>query len=449
MIGLFAADIGVIEVDRSDPKSRAVREPGQAVQAASSSTFKAHSDADARSKATGSHPHTRDSLTYIQQLGSLKDLQSHADPSAADQFLGLKVAQLRSLLGGEITVVEAVADCTVGQLEQEVLRAVRPSDDVLTRKLTVVQLMLHEQLLVASSSLVDSGVSPDVVLNAILSTRSVECEGKNRAGYDLTDEERHVTLNIPEGAAEILPAAFTGCSSIQILSIPKSVAKIGRRAFWNCSSLTSVAIPSSVKSIGDFAFCGCTSIVSLVIPDSVTSIGRFAFRDCSSLRTLAIPTSVDSIKIEAFGGCSSLTSLTIPNSLRLIEDRAFIGCNALTSLTIPSSVSSIEDRAFAGCHSLSRLAIPSSVTNIGEGAFAQCRSLRSLTLPSSLTDIGDHAFAQCTSLTRLMVPSWVSFQEVFVGLPSACEITWLSDPFERSGTHRGYKRPWLSSRIVG
>ena len=63
---------------------------------------------------------------------------------------------------GEVTLVEASGDTSVAEFKSLVYRALRPEDDELTRKLTVVDLMLGENHLAEwSATLAEGGVTPD------------------------------------------------------------------------------------------------------------------------------------------------------------------------------------------------------------------------------------------------------------------------------------------------
>ena len=241
----------------------------------------------------------------------------------------------------------------MGQFKRLVVEALRKDEDDLTKRVTVVDLLLGEQpLLEDSATIRECGLSVDEAVLAIFKQRCVECVRWQDCPDNSDVEDRPIRLIVPEGTTEIPAEAFKGCSSIQSVSIPGSVTSIGDEAFHGCSSLTSLTIPDSVISIGDSALEGCSSLAALTIPDSVTSIECQAFRDCSSLMGLALPDSVTSIQAATFAGCTSLVSLTIPDSVTSIGVYAFCDCSSLTHLTIPKSVD-IGDGAFAGCPWLS------------------------------------------------------------------------------------------------
>lgn len=304
--------------------------------------------------------------------------------------------------GGEVTTVDASPGTTVGEFKRLVIEILHKDDDELTRKVTFVDLVLGEKpLLEESATLSEIGCSPDVPVLAIFKQRCVECIRWKDAKEDLTIEDRHVVLNIPEGTGDIPWHAFKGCKSIQTVQMPNSVTSIGSSAFCDCTSLTRLTMSDCVTSIGEEAFCYCSSLASLTIPDSVTSIERATFGDCSSLTCVTIPDSVTSIGSAAFHGCSALGILQIPNSVTSIRSHAFYGCSSLTSLTLPDSVISIGDNAFSGCSSLTCLTVPRSIKWIGRSAFHHCSSLMHLKLPQSVS------------------------LETFADRPEACVVEWL------------------------
>ena len=283
--------------------------------------------------------------------------------------------------GGEVTTIHASPDTTIGEFKGLVLQTLRPDDDELTRKVSVVELIFGETSLPEDSdslTLAESGVSPDAAVLAICSKRSVECCREEESSYDLHLPQRAVMLNIPDGTLEIEDFAFGHCPALVGLTISNSVTRIGTAAFASCRSLLNLTIPESVTTIEAGAFNGCSSLTRLSIPESLHEIGFGAFSGCSSLTSLTIPESVASIGAEAFSGCSSLTSLTIPESATEIGEKAFSGCSSLTSLTLPGSVGKIGSDAFAGCASLASLTISGAATHPVLRKLSACSSLADL-----------------------------------------------------------------------
>ena len=194
--------------------------------------------------------------------------------------------------GGEVTTIHASPDTTIGEFKGLVLQTLRPDDDELTRKVSVVELIFGETSLPEDSdslTLAESGVSPDAAVLAICSKRSVECIQQVDSFYDLHVPERAVMLNIPDGTLEIEDFAFGHCPALVGLTISNSVSRIGTAAFASCRSLLNLTIPESVETIEAQAFSGCSSLTGLTLPTSVTEIGEKAFSGCSSLTSLTLP----------------------------------------------------------------------------------------------------------------------------------------------------------------
>ena len=282
--------------------------------------------------------------------------------------------------GGEVTTIDASPDTTIGEFRSLVLQTLRPDDDELTRKVSVVELILGETPLPEDSdalTLWESGISPEAAVVAIFSKRSVVCRDSDYCSYNLEVPEREVMLKIPDGDTEI-----------------------GISAFLDCHSVAGVTIPSTVTLICAAAFANCTSLLQVTIPEQVTTIEAQAFVDCRSLTELTLPTSVTEIGDRAFCGCSSLTSLNIPDSVREIGDRAFCGCSSLTSLTLPGSLSEIGANAFRGCASLASLTISGAATH---------PLLRMLSACSSLADLKRTEFRSLR-------------EDIFAGCPLECRV---------------------------
>ena len=283
--------------------------------------------------------------------------------------------------GGEVTTIHASPDTTIGEFKGLVLQTLRPDDDELTRKVSVVELIFGETSLPEDSdslTLAESGVSPDAAVLAICSKRSVECCREEESSYDLHLPQRAVMLNIPDGTTEIEDFAFAGCCSIASVTIPNSVTRIGALAFGDCSLVWDLTIPERVTAREAQAFGSCSSLTGVTLPMSVTESEDQAFKRCSSLTSLSIPESVHEIGFGAFSGCSSLTSLTIPESVTEIGHKAFSGCSSLTSLTLAGSVSNIGLDAFAGCTSLASLTISGAATHPVLRKLSACSSLADL-----------------------------------------------------------------------
>lgn len=257
----------------------------------------------------------------------------------------------------------------------------------------------------------------------------------NYANKLYLNNQRIISLDIPEGITKIPNYAFSGCDSIKSVTIPSSVTSIGEYAFFGCSGLTNVTIPAGVTSIEGHVFYGCSSLTGVTIPDSVTSIGGYAFYGCSSLTSVTIPDSVTNIWDRAFSRCSGLTSVTMGESVTYIGDDAFSNCDNLTDVTIPDGVTNIGSVAFYGCK-LTELTIPEAVTNMGDsicrdcenlttvnynaidcnistkynydGCFKECFRLTKVNIGEKVTKIPDTIFMNCENLTSITMPDSVT-----------------------------------------
>jgi hypothetical protein len=122
---------------------------------------------------------------------------------------------------------------------------------------------------------------------------------------------------------DIVPAAFTGCTSLINITIPNSVTSIGSSAFYDCTGLTSINIPSNVSIIGSNAFSGCSGLTNVTI--NCKEVGDW-FRNNKSINEIMLGENVTTIGSSAFSGCTGLINITIPNSVTSIGSSAFRGC---------------------------------------------------------------------------------------------------------------------------
>ncbi len=168
-------------------------------------------------------------------------------------------------------------------------------------------------------------------------------------------------------------------------SVPEGALEISPNSFAGCTQLTKVTIPDSVRIIGDYAFSGLARLTSIELPDSLTDIGMSAFAGCKGITSITIPKHVESIRSSAFKDCTALMELTISNGVTKIGAEAFSGCVGLTDVTIPESVTEIDNGAFSGCVGLTTLTIPEGVTYLGSDILHGCEEkFQSIILPKSL-----------------------------------------------------------------
>lgn len=107
------------------------------------------------------------------------------------------------MAGGEVATIDASPDAAMCDFTQLVLQTL--CKDEFAKKVTAVELALgEEQLVGASATLADSGVSLDAELLAALSTRTVHCTGKEASPEHLNRADRPAALQIPDGTTEIV-----------------------------------------------------------------------------------------------------------------------------------------------------------------------------------------------------------------------------------------------------
>jgi hypothetical protein len=143
--------------------------------------------------------------------------------------------------------------------------------------------------------------------------------------------------------------------------------------FSDCVNLRSITIPKSVVTIMPAAFKGCTSLEVLTFEDGsyLETIGgsfstmnscdldtsQGAFMNCISLKNVVIPSSVTELGVGAFEGCTNLQSVTFtaPSAIKYIRGEkcshvgssgrggAFRGCTSLVNILLgtetPPSIS--------------------------------------------------------------------------------------------------------------
>jgi len=276
----------------------------------------------------------------------------------------------------------------------------------------------------------------------------------------------NTTINI--NTKYIMPAAFTGCTSLKRIEIQKNVISIGEEAFYECTNLEVVVIQSSkIISIGSKTFYNCKALTSITTLNSVTSIGNDAFYNCNSLTTAPFGknSQLKHIGASAFYYCESLTSITIPEGVTSIGDFAFLRCHSLTQINfnakdcadLRSSSRVFEEAGKNGtgitvtfgeniekvikipaylfyqgsgiyyAPKITNVIIGKCVTGIGNYAFEYCPALTNVTFEkgSQLTSVGEHAFENCIALKAIEIPASVTSigNSVFKGCSSLTRMT--------------------------
>ena len=206
-------------------------------------------------------------------------------------------------LNGETFALEVTPEMTAGELKQRIIE--RRWHDALTRKTTLVQVVVADGKLLRNDATLADVVLPDSYVTIVFKDNAVAVTCSNRRElisllpdvnqFKPLGDSPVVKLTIPEYMTSILHLAFQNCPSLASMTIPNSVIHINKRAFQNCVSLASVTVPNSVTHVGDAAFEGCSSLECLSISSSVNVIPNCAFRNCSSLASVTIPNSVTRI----------------------------------------------------------------------------------------------------------------------------------------------------------
>lgn len=172
------------------------------------------------------------------------------------------------------------------------------------------------------------------------------------------ENDKIVTIKLPETVEIISYAAFTRCRGLVSIDLPESIEEIHESAFEFCD-LCSVHLPSPIRSIEKNTFNGCTSLTSVKMSSCITCIADSAFQGCVSLKSMQYPSVSEDTDIDR-----QHTSLDLPSSLRVIADGAFSGCYSITSINLPPSICYVGIGIFHGCTSVVNTMIHSSIQNI-------------------------------------------------------------------------------------
>ena len=173
------------------------------------------------------------------------------------------------------------------------------------------------------------------------------------------------------------------------LIVPECVTAIKDRAFFTDPWIRKVVIPGSVKVIGEEAFAVCSRLEELVIEEGVERIEAGAFRDCS-ITALSLPrNSLKYIGDEAFK-FGFFRKLELPQELEYLGAASFRRNPDLEFVSVPGTVKRIEAKAFQGC-ALETVILQEGVEEIGEEAFSECDHLAEISFPSTLRKIGKDA----------------------------------------------------------
>eukprot|EP00913_Durusdinium_trenchii_P034571 g32342.t1 len=175
------------------------------------------------------------------------------------------------LVSGEVALVEASPETTISELKEQ-LKALQPTKDELTRKMTHVELICEGHLLQDNNVTVTGAkISSTSEVQALYRINVLECSCREEADCELEDL---LVVSIPSSATQVVPRAFDSCGDLLRVTIPEPVASIGDYAFEDCISLADLTMPESLEKLGNFCFKGCSSLATLTIPRSVQRIGK-------------------------------------------------------------------------------------------------------------------------------------------------------------------------------
>ena len=159
-----------------------------------------------------------------------------------------------------------------------------------------------------------------------------------------------LTLSFDEGITEI-PDNFGMDGDVYSYSLPQSLQRIGEYAFEDNDKLVSITIPDNVSYIGRDAFCSCDRLKYVSLPKSCKRLPYELFEDCRALDSIDFPTDLTNIGNYAFKGCNSLFyesgALVLPEGVQTIGDYAFAAaCRHINKVVLPKSTKSVGIGAF-------------------------------------------------------------------------------------------------------
>ncbi|WP_295086270.1 leucine-rich repeat domain-containing protein [Ruminococcus sp.] len=238
---------------------------------------------------------------------------------------------------------------------------------------------------------------------------------------------------------EILPYAFSSCSTLSDVKFPEGLTYIGGGAFSSCPILKDIKLPDSLVEIGQYAFIN-TGLSAVIIPDNVAEIGYCAFG--YSTNTVGNIVADDSFTLVGKLGSAaqryatdSDTEYDYKNNFVFLtleeyqqeldylniervksgdfeygvtEDGAVLTCCYSEEegvLTIPAEIDGNKIiKIYPSCFSItqaSEIILPDGIEELREMAFYNCKNLKKITLPSSVKLIGDRAFDGCSALENI------------------------------------------------
>lgn len=98
--------------------------------------------------------------------------------------------------------------------------------------------------------------------------------------YAFEDQDRLISVSIPEGVTHVGVGSFVQCNYISEVHLPSTLQRIDIGAFMECDALAELDIPANVTRIEEYAFSGCYIIENVSCHrSSPPSLGDGAFED--------------------------------------------------------------------------------------------------------------------------------------------------------------------------
>lgn len=201
---------------------------------------------------------------------------------------------------------------------------------------------------------------------------SISIKKINKGAF--VQNEKIISVVVPEGILEIGNGAFSQCREIRSIQLPSTLLTIGEEAFEHCTNLQEINIPEGVIDIPRKALSGIREAKVLTLPSSIQSIGRYAL-GYTGFQKIVLPDGLKRIGMEAVRS-SRLESIVVPNSVNTIGLYSFSDCNELTSVILPTGIKTLEDAMFDGDDELEKVAIHRNVTRIGTNVFDSCYKVK-------------------------------------------------------------------------
>ena len=269
-------------------------------------------------------------------------------------------------------------------------------------------------------------------------------DGKPVVGIEeaaFRNQNKIVSLLIPDSVEEIGKNAFAGCRALEILTVGSGVKTLAEKAISDCPKLKTVVL-CGVKVMQKSCIFNCGTLQTLELGD-ICEIEDYAYDfENNTHRSAAEPLTVEigdlarwlNAKHGILGECEilltersrlvshidlpagsvqipdhffyknvSLESVGLPQSLKTIGEGAFQGAG-LRAAALPEGLTSIGRYAFSGSL-LEEVLIPKSVDFVGQNAFLSCKKLKTVKLEEGVRAVGRRAFHGCEALERVDIPA--------------------------------------------